>query len=431
MPLRAYVPEGRAHYYLRGTVKAGKKSRSVYESTGIGAGLPGAAARAEEIRLQREGEIYHELLYGARSVVTFTQAAAEYCEDRNKRRIAENPALAGRSDKQAEYVAKWIRFLRGRNAADIPLVDFCAEAPRLLDAYFDELHRARGNSLATMHREANAYLAVMNFAAHADRKWAPGDFPKPNLPDLDQFAIPVNKWLYAEEIRLFIKLAPKHLRIMVAGIFATGIRGGEYLFVSRRFPNYADRNSTGICLEPGREHVYLGWTKSKKPILRTIPDWYVEMLQAYLDSRSDSHDALILTPKGVPYKLPRRQTGFLVATAWKRLRARVAAVLERLARRKLRLGQKREAARIAARAAIMRQVTPHWGRHNAASHIVMQGFSKSAAQRAAGWASERMVERYLHLAPEHAKDLANTLDFGLGKQAAPRAKSVQPKKDTA
>src|SRR4051812_27040774 len=86
--LRAYLPPGRAHWYLRGTVKAGKRSRSVYESTGIGAGEPGAGQKAEELRLRREGEIYRELLYGPKSVITFTEAAAEYCEARARRRMA-------------------------------------------------------------------------------------------------------------------------------------------------------------------------------------------------------------------------------------------------------------------------------------------------------------------------------------------------------
>jgi len=49
--------------------KPGRKSRSVYESTGIGKGKPGAAAAAEEIRLQRETAIYNELLYGPQAVV--------------------------------------------------------------------------------------------------------------------------------------------------------------------------------------------------------------------------------------------------------------------------------------------------------------------------------------------------------------------------
>jgi len=175
-----------------------------------------------------------------------------------------------------------------------------------------------------------------------------------------------------------------------------------------------------LSLEPGHEHFYLGWTQTKnsKPIVRTIPDWYVAMLHAYLETRADDFDALILTPKNRPYKRPRRQSGFRCKTAWKAMRSRAAAIVERLARRKVRQGDKREGARLRLRAALLLTVTPHWGRHNAASHIIRSGRGKFAAQKAAGWRSDRMVERYLHLAPEYAKELANSLDFGMGKKGA-------------
>jgi len=448
MPLTAKIPPGREHFYLRGTVRAGKKSRSVYESTGIREGEPGAAAKAEEIRLRREGEIYHELLYGPKTVVTFTQAAAEYCEDRNRQRLIANPALVGRPDPEAVYVAKWVRFLRGRGVADIPLEDFIADerarrkaAPENakapgrntshLKAYFDELHVAKGNKLATMSRERDTYCTVMNFAADPKRAWAPADYPAPELPDYDAFAVPVNKWLYDEEVRLFIKLAPRHLRIFTAGIFATGIRGGEFLFISRRSPNYADPNATGLDLSPGTEHFYLGWTKSRKPIFRTIPDWYVEMLHRHLETRRDRHDALVLNDEGRPYRRPRRQKGFLVRTAWKSMRERVAAVILRLARRKARQAARlkgearvialRDVRRLQTRAAVCRTVTPHWGRHNAASQQIMKGASDTAVDKSAGWQSPKMKKRYTHLSPEFAKDVANALDFGMRKGTTKRA----------
>lgn len=418
MPLRAYIPPRREFYYLRGTVRAGKKARSIFESAGIGKGEPSAATRAEEIRLRRETEIYNELLYGPKRVITFTENASEYCEKRNRDRVAENPALAGLPDKEAEYVAKWITFLRRRGLADIPLSEFCDERRddvlRTLGDYFREVHDAKGNTLDTKQREANVYCALMNHAVAKNR--ASPAFPRPELPAQDIFATPVNKWLYDEEIQLLVKSAGKKLKIFAAGVFATGIRGGEFLYLSRRPPNFSDPLSTGLSLELGHECFYLGWTRTKnrKPIVRAIPDWYVAMLQTYLEGRTDQHDALILTPKNQPYRRPRRQTGFQVKTAWKAMRERAAAVVERLARRKLVRGLTREAARLMNRASILRTVTPHWGRHNAASHIVRKGLGKHAAQKAAGWRSERMVERYLHLAPEYAKDLANTLDFGMG-----------------
>jgi hypothetical protein len=146
MPFNALIPAGRTTYYLRGTVKAGKKSRSVYESTGAGSRQSGVVARAEEIRLRRESEIYAEMLYGAQAVATFTEAAAGYCEDRQRRRIARNAALIGQPDKEAKYVAKCVKFLRKRQVADVPLVDYLPDSKRHLAKYFDELHIAKGTS---------------------------------------------------------------------------------------------------------------------------------------------------------------------------------------------------------------------------------------------------------------------------------------------
>jgi integrase len=309
-----------------------------------------------------------------------------------------------------EYIAKWVRFLRARGVADIPLADFSQSGKRHIDAYFADLHIAKKHKLSTMHRENDSYETLMNFGV--SRGWAPEDYPRAELPKWEIAEQPVNKWLYPEEIRLFIRLAPKHLRLFVAGVFATGIRGGELLYASRRQPNYGDPNSTGISLEPGREHIYLGWTKSRKPVIRSLPDWWIAMLVADLAIRQDQHNALFLTEDGVPYKRPRRQRGFAVKkTAWRGLRRRVAAVIGRLARVYERGGQKQAAARLRDRAATCLKVTPHWGRHNAASHLTMKGMADSAVQRGGGWQTAAMLRRYQHLAPEASKDLANALDF--------------------
>lgn len=50
---------------------------------------------------------------------TFTEATTDYCEQRYRERVAENPE--GEGDKEAEYVARWIRFLRDRDVVDNPL----------------------------------------------------------------------------------------------------------------------------------------------------------------------------------------------------------------------------------------------------------------------------------------------------------------------
>ena len=179
------------------------------------------------------------------------EAAADYGAGRERERIARNPALKGQPDKEMEYVAKWVTFLRARGLADIPLMEMCTKVAPALATYFDEKHIQKGNKLSTMHRE-DTYHTVMNHAA--SKGWAPERYPRAQLPDYDILEQPVNKWLYPEEIMLFIRLAPKHLPLFTAGVFATGIRGGELLFVSRRRPS-CQPNTTGLSLEPGQEHI--------------------------------------------------------------------------------------------------------------------------------------------------------------------------------
>jgi hypothetical protein len=99
---------------------------------------------------------------------TVTEAAAAYGEKRARERVARNPALAGLPDKEMEYIAKWVRFLRSRGVADIPLADFCQSGKRHIDAYFADLHIAKKHKLSTMHRENDSYETLMNYAVSRD-----------------------------------------------------------------------------------------------------------------------------------------------------------------------------------------------------------------------------------------------------------------------
>ncbi|MGH6931441.1 MAG: phage major capsid protein [Dongiaceae bacterium] len=91
---------------IRGPVWAGQKSCSVYETTGIGARDPRGRQRAEKIKEQREPEILRELLTAPSERVTWAEAAADYGANRTQERVARNPALAGRPDKELEHGEK-------------------------------------------------------------------------------------------------------------------------------------------------------------------------------------------------------------------------------------------------------------------------------------------------------------------------------------
>jgi hypothetical protein len=138
-----------------------------------------------------------------------------------------------------------------------------------------------------------------------------------------------------------------------------------------------------------------------------------------------------LTDEGVPYVKLKRQGGFQTKTAWRNLHERVAQVILRLARLKRyqanRLdGSEHEemiakAQELEGRAEVVRSVTPHWGRHNLASHASIKGLDTAKVRRLGNWQTDAMVRRYQHLKPEFGKELANVVEFPKTKGSASRA----------
>jgi integrase len=415
MPLKVYVPPKRDTFYVRGTVRVGNQSRDVFKTTGIGIQVANARQLAEEIRFQTEERIRTELTYGAKAVVSWRQAVEGYAKKRSKERQDRDASLADEPDKQIEYVLKWTLWFDKRGKLDQPLHTINEED---LEKYFEEHHEWKGNKHSTQKREASVYLAVMNFA---DEKWAIGQFPKPKLVKSGKRSDPINKWLFIDEVGLFIRSAPQHLRVYVAGIFATGCRGGSILHLPRHRPVPGKNRGQGLRMERGNEQFHLGQTKGGVEEIRILPDWYADLLRIYLNLRTDNHDALFLTDQGVPYTKPRRQGGFQTKTAWKTLREKVAKVIDRLARLKEHQARKLQgpawhdliakARELRQRAEVVRTVTPHWARHTLASHAFMRGMSTEKVKRLGGWRTNEMVARYSHLMPGYGKQAANTVAF--------------------
>jgi site-specific recombinase XerD len=415
MSLKVVVPSGRKSFYIRGTVRAGIKSRDVYASTGIGVQDPNGRRLAEELRFQTEERVRTELIFGAKAVVSWRQAVEDYAENRTKQRNQRDASLANEPDKQIEYVLKWTHWFDQRGKLDTPLHTIDDED---LARYFAVHHESKKNQLSTQKREANVYLAIMNFA---DEKWKIGEFPKPQLLNNKSRSDPVNKWLFVEEVDLFIRLAPAHLKMYVAGIFATGCRGGPILHLPRHRPVLGKDRGQGLLMERGNEQFCLGISKAGVKEVRILPDWYADMLREYLNLRNDEHTALFLTDEGVPYVRPKRQGGFQTKTAWIRLRNRVASVIDRLARRKEREAHKvqgqqwhdltAKARELRERADVVRSVTPHWARHTLASHAFMRGLTIEKVKKLGNWKTSEMVARYSHLRPGDGKETANMVVF--------------------
>ncbi len=210
---------------------------------------------------------------------------------------------------------------------------------------------------------------------------------------------------------LHINCAPKHVRPFFAVLWNTGRRHSEILYVSRRFPDYTDRNGTGLNLEPGREHIYLGRTKNGKPRIVFLNDSAVAEIESWLESREDDFDALFLTHRLVPYKRTKKGRGGQTRTAWKITCAAAAKIIE-------------EEWKLPERAKVMRQATPHWARHNMTSHLLASGEDDERVRDFMGWSSKAMVERYGWDLPEAGKKRANIVQFGTKLTRGPTGKKI-------
>ena len=405
MSLKLKSYKGRAHYYLRGTVKANRKRVRIFETTGIRVGSPGAKAKAEELRLRREAQLLDELTTGKPSRdLTWNEVAVLYCEARALRRVSTRPESAGTTDPEAGYVLRLTDFLAKRKAANRPIRALKIED---VQAYFNE--HLRGKEISYLHRCRNNYLAVMNWAV--EKKHCDLDYPMPELPEHDPRAIQVNKNLPLPVIKLFVGFAPRHAKLLFDTIFDTGLRGGELLFVKRTDPDEDQPRRSGLCLEDGNEHLYLGVTKDGKAITRSISKRLAKRMRDEIKKRKDPHDALFLTDKGVPYERANVQRGFQYRSAWKSARKKVVDELTRqldLAKESRDATRARELQnwiRMAKRA------TGHWGRHSMISRAVLQGMSDRQIMAVSGHRSPQMIVRYSHLRDNDAKELAERVSL--------------------
>lgn len=424
MPLIKFERNG--ILYLRGTVSLGNQSRPVYESTRIRARDRHANATFESYRIQREKAIQDELLLGPRAVITWTEAAARRLQLRHDRRLAERPDLADQPDPEAWHVFRITEFFRSRRVGDQPISKI-QQAD--IEAYFDDVHA--GHALSTKMRALAAYKGVMNLAKRegwVDKVPLPAALPR----KWDNLAQPVEKMLYTEEVMLFVALAPAHFRPFVATLFGSGRRGGELLFLSR---------TKNLRWERDNERLFLGMTKNGKPIFVRLPRFAVDTINDWLSSRKDkhgkwkdSHDALFLTDKGKPYSRPKRQRGGIFKRAMHGVRRRVAEALAVWYRHHRRGGKGRPGLppdvtalidRLAAKCAdgdamkfirerikLVKRVTGHWGRHNAASHLYERGADEHEVMDHLGWRDARSARRYRHRSQKHQQRMAAMLDFG-------------------
>jgi integrase len=398
--LKIKTYKGRPYYYLRGTIKANRKRARIFESTGIRVGSANALSQAKELRLRREAEILEELISGKRKdELTWIEIAALYCREHALRRISKRPELAGTIDPEAGYVLRLTDFLKTRRLADRPVGALKYED---IQAYFND--GLQGKELSYLHRCRNSYRAVMNWAVENEH-CSPG-FPMPELPEYDPRKIAVNKNLALEIIDLFIQFAPPHAKMLFQTMFETGLRGGELLFLNRTPPEAKRPRRSGLCLEEGKEHIYLGVTKDGKAMRRIISSQLANALRAYVGERTDAHDTLFLTDKGVPYQPSKTQRGAQYRRAWNSTREKVLQELKDRLNIAQAEGNKARQGQLAAWIAECEHATGHWSRHSMISRAVLQGVSDRMIMSLSGHRSPQMIARYAHLRDDDARILA-------------------------
>src|SRR5271169_875924 len=119
MPLTLVPPRAdrSPNYRVRGTVKVGKKSKYVEESTGFA-----DAKLADLYRIKRESEIVQELLYGVRASHSFADVAVEYIEV-VKPKGPQLDAIVGRTRRDGMVSPNLIDDLRDKPVDTIDQTD--------------------------------------------------------------------------------------------------------------------------------------------------------------------------------------------------------------------------------------------------------------------------------------------------------------------
>jgi len=212
MPLTLVPPrKGKSpNYRLRGTVKAGHKSKYIDETTGVT-----DRRRAEEIRSRRENEVLDELIHGVKPRHSFTEAAVNYAE-----------TLAPGSTQRLAIIGK-IRKTDGKVSpclvSDFDGWTVNAINQEAVDAVIDR--RFSSHKPGTIVRNLITPLTgVLNWAAA--RKWCDKpSFERPTFKDKR------TRWASEDEIVQLVTHASPHSRPLVLFLILTGCRISEALRV--------------------------------------------------------------------------------------------------------------------------------------------------------------------------------------------------------
>jgi len=355
------------NYYIEGTLRIGGKSVRVRESTGIDVSMPGAWEAADALRLQKEMEIVDRIVYHRPPPRHFELVAADYLARRDYSNTVE---------KTANELA--------RVFAGIPVASLDRD---LIEGFYDK--RFADLNRATRRRHEIVLHAILKLAVEQRLL---NEVPFWNrVPPRYKKGGAVMKRFLPGEVELIIECAAPHVRPLIAVMYVTGARVSQTLYLKREH----------FILERGRGQVTFPNTKNGHSYVRPLHDYAVDQLWIWMMRRRDRHPEMFLTNHREPY-YRRTDGGGCLWMGFRTPRDMAANELERRG--------------YPERAALMRQATPHWLRHNFANTLrQVHGLDARAIAKAGMWESVDVVNRtYIGDAEESISEKITTLPFGLG-----------------
>lgn len=349
------VPKGRKYFYVAGTLQTSRGKVRLTGSTGIG---------IDEINGEERANIYlQETLIPSviekartgREDVPFSSAALAWVKKKfPDGMMAQKPDPETGERKPTNADERNVLEL----AKHFGITDMYEMSRENIDEYY-AMRYSNGQSPDTVRRHQNTLVAIFN-----DNRVPVPDFDRPKA--VKRKGKSASKILEPDEVRLLVESFPERLHLLIWLYFIVGARASELLYLEREhFPR---------C-----EKVILPKTKSDEADVIELPEWYTEKLREHL--RSHNRQRVFLTRRGIGYARPKNDSGpsglrKVLYTA----REKAAKALEKEERYD--------------RAAIMRRVTIHWGRHTAANTLLDQGIPKTVVREALRWSSDRVLDEH-------------------------------------
>lgn len=352
MPLKLVRREGSENWYIRGTVRG----TSVFESSGTD-----DKEAAEAIRINKEGRLLKESVFGKSIIVTFYEAAIAYMEGGGSRRFL------GTYNKDTQKWSHLMGHFKTTLLKDIGQDELDAAA---------ELLYPRASPQTRNRQCYTPFVAVWNFAAEPGRKWAeqrtwsrPHIRKKGTALRFRPQRAGTHPVTYERAARFVVAMSPAPAMVMTA-LFFTGMRPIELFALQAADVSVKDR--------------WLVVQNSKTGERRGVPmhEFLVPLFSAIVASRKSE---AFLNYRGQPYPLTE-ESGGQIASA-------------------INFG--REVTGIA-------DVSPYTARHSVSTQLVLNGIHPHIKDQILGHAVTDMSRHYTNIPQTPLIEAINTLPVPTG-----------------